>query len=1172
MQTVNMGVAEQPDVVTPIVTIQQSQMGAAELPDIVTPIVTMNAPQANLGGTPTIVTPVFTLNAETASVAGTLTTALPVILVQQQKMGAAELPDVVTPIFTVNADNASVAGTLTTVLPVVFAQQGQMGATEQPDVVTPIFTFNSPSTNEGATPTVVTPTVLTQQGQMGAAELPDVVTPTLFIQQGQMGAAELLDVVTPIFTLNTPQANLGGTPTTVTPTFTLNALGGTAAGSLVEDLVFAANFHGQIFEDFADALTSPPWTVATSFATIDAGRARLRNINTFNDALETTDARDFRGSTIIVEVYFSDGGVDTDSYFAMTFNPRPNRTGQNSLIAFEVYGGNVHFRDYQVINDSIAYDPVDHRWFRVRDDGVDTVYVDTSPDGVTWTNRFSSTRTTQDHAASAFNIQAGYLNFGSNPGTPIYTYVDNLRVEPLAVGGAVTETPDVQVVTFTVNQQGYTVPSGDATGTPVVVTPIFTVNALGGAVTEQPDVVTVIVSSNQESASVAGTVTADTPVVLVQQGQMGAAEQIDVVVSSIVSNALGGAVSETISTEPLIIAGIYEDFSSPLTDPPWVDFGDYPAIVGGVARFDITPTAYAELVNNDPRNFMGKSIAWEMWATNNFTDGAVGELFLTTPTGNISVKVTNGTYSADVFGSNQTGPYNPVTMRWWRVREDSGFVYIDIASDGQTWVNLFTADLSVYAPYSLDVYSTLLDSFLDGADPGPGTYVYMDNIVFTAHDSWIYGGVAESPDTDALTTVTINSHGAVAEAPDTVTATLQIVNAGGAVVEQFDNVPISVVFNALTANLGGQASSAVVTFTMSQLNMTASELVDATTLTVLAQQIGGAVSETPDDVAVLFNFNALSANLGGALITDAITIATQQIAGAVFEAPDTVIVLFSPSQMDANLSVSFFTQQLNMSAAEMGDVVVVTIATQTLGGAASEAGDTDVVTFVLSQLAASTAGTVIEDVVVFNNNITSAGGSAATNVVAIVMSVLAQQLIMSTIELIDTAALSLLLQALGGAVTETPDVVALSESSGNVGGATSHQVTSQNIAFTADTLTVSASADTTPATIVVAFAAQQLQGGSANPVQTHVLTTTVSGVGGAASQLVTSNAVSFVASSLTAIAGSMTTPATVLVTITHQSLGGGSADPLGGVTVIIAPQIVPTETIEPWTPRILVWV
>lgn len=78
---------------------------------------------------------------------------------------------------------------------------------------------------------------------------------------------------------------------------------------------------------------------------------------------------------------------------------------------------------------NIAYSAATHRWWRIRHVASgDTIRFDTSPDGITWTQRHSIARGSLNLTTGKVNLSAGTYNSQTTPGTAIF---NNLSWHPL---------------------------------------------------------------------------------------------------------------------------------------------------------------------------------------------------------------------------------------------------------------------------------------------------------------------------------------------------------------------------------------------------------------------------------------------------------------------------------------------------------------------------------------------------------------------------------------------------------------------------------------------------------------------------------------------------------------------------------------------------------------------
>lgn len=80
----------------------------------------------------------------------------------------------------------------------------------------------------------------------------------------------------------------------------------------------------------------------------------------------------------------------------------------------------------------LTYNPVDHAWLRIREDA-GTVYWDTAPDGLTWTNRRTATSPAWASDSSLSIVIEGHRDAGASD----YAEIDNFNAPPFStVAGA----------------------------------------------------------------------------------------------------------------------------------------------------------------------------------------------------------------------------------------------------------------------------------------------------------------------------------------------------------------------------------------------------------------------------------------------------------------------------------------------------------------------------------------------------------------------------------------------------------------------------------------------------------------------------------------------------------------------------------------------------------------
>jgi len=179
-------------------------------------------------------------------------------------------------------------------------------------------------------------------------------------------------------------------------------------------------------DDFATQINPSVWGSYNSVSW-EAGRVRAVSVQAYS-GVYTLSSFDLRESYAFAKVtpppaatsretmLSLSAAVHTEGvYFGVVGSPRS--------LMFRRRIGNVDTDSYA------AYDPVQHVWLRVRLIGT-TAYWDTAPDGVTWTNRFSIT-TTSNLSAVQFEMSVGQwaAETDTQPG-----YFDNVNVVPITGG------------------------------------------------------------------------------------------------------------------------------------------------------------------------------------------------------------------------------------------------------------------------------------------------------------------------------------------------------------------------------------------------------------------------------------------------------------------------------------------------------------------------------------------------------------------------------------------------------------------------------------------------------------------------------------------------------------------------------------------------------------------
>lgn len=183
-----------------------------------------------------------------------------------------------------------------------------------------------------------------------------------------------------------------------------------------------------LVDDFTGTtIDSGKWTTLAGTPTQN-GYLELDTVATF-EVLASVATYDLTGSYVMVEVTQPPtGGANDDANVFLEFGDFT--AGDYIEIGYDVQVGGVSLLTWGEYTGyapdfftTTTLDTTAHRWVRLRSAG-GTSYGDTSPDGLTWTNRFS-------YPDRAF-IAAGTIIIASGrvAGTPGTTRVDNLNNPP----------------------------------------------------------------------------------------------------------------------------------------------------------------------------------------------------------------------------------------------------------------------------------------------------------------------------------------------------------------------------------------------------------------------------------------------------------------------------------------------------------------------------------------------------------------------------------------------------------------------------------------------------------------------------------------------------------------------------------------------------------------------
>ena len=217
-----------------------------------------------------------------------------------------------------------------------------------------------------------------------------------------------------------------------------------------------------LVDDFTGStIDTSKWNVVVGAPTQN-GYLELATVSTY-EVLASDATYDLTDSYALLEItQMPSGGTSDDANVFLEFGDLgagdyieigvDSQVGGADLLTWGEYTGYVP--DFFT---TITLDATAHRWVRLRSAG-GTSYGDTSPDGLTWTNRFS-------YPDRAF-IAAGTIIIASGrvSGTPGTTRVDNLNNPPAWAGPTLIGTPATEAGTSHGASQAITMPSGIAAG------------------------------------------------------------------------------------------------------------------------------------------------------------------------------------------------------------------------------------------------------------------------------------------------------------------------------------------------------------------------------------------------------------------------------------------------------------------------------------------------------------------------------------------------------------------------------------------------------------------------------------------------------------------------------------------------------------------------------------
>jgi hypothetical protein len=168
-------------------------------------------------------------------------------------------------------------------------------------------------------------------------------------------------------------------------------------------------------------------------ASIVAGRARI-TCNTSTNSLKSAPGFILAGGNIAARIYPpAAGGAATSATVALRVDAPTAGTllsiEANMVTGLLTFASKVAFADAN--QTTLTYDPVAHAWWRLRE-SAGSVFWETSPDNVTWTNR----RTTNAATPGWVSVGGQAVNFAvkRDSGTVDFAEIDN-------VASTITATP-----------------------------------------------------------------------------------------------------------------------------------------------------------------------------------------------------------------------------------------------------------------------------------------------------------------------------------------------------------------------------------------------------------------------------------------------------------------------------------------------------------------------------------------------------------------------------------------------------------------------------------------------------------------------------------------------------------------------------------------------------------
>ncbi|GAA0945971.1 hypothetical protein [Actinocorallia libanotica] len=178
------------------------------------------------------------------------------------------------------------------------------------------------------------------------------------------------------------------------------------------------------------------WPVVSDGVTLVEGRARVASTVDYNQII-SAKSYTLQNSSVHVRVHPAAAGTATTEAWTQIV-VRSATEGTDICFEHNALEGVIKFSAranyWEATATAIPYDPVAHRWWRIRASATQTFW-DTSPDGVAWTNRrtVASPPWVAAENAGTNDVQLITHRDGGAAG---YAEFDNVNHSPVAYGGA----------------------------------------------------------------------------------------------------------------------------------------------------------------------------------------------------------------------------------------------------------------------------------------------------------------------------------------------------------------------------------------------------------------------------------------------------------------------------------------------------------------------------------------------------------------------------------------------------------------------------------------------------------------------------------------------------------------------------------------------------------------